>query len=409
MPSDHVPHTRAPGADIRPDTGPGGADDAGGVRGALPGERRIALRAIPLGDDGGVPSSDGAHPGAGPLPGGGRGASGAGHADGDPFRTARGRGDREGPNFDIEVPPRGYAWWYVDGVSDDGARAISAIGFIGSVFSPWFRWSRQADPANNCCLNVATYGPGGRFAMTDRGRAALGRSRDRLTIGPSSMHWTGRQLVIEVDEISSPPFVGRMRGTITVTPGGITDRELLLTPDGAHVWRPFAPASRIEVDLGARGQWSGHGYFDSNFGTRPLEEDFSYWTWGRYPVEGGSTCFYDTARRDGTDQGVAIRFDDDGTAAHTALPPKAALSPSRWRVRRETRADPGYAPRQVRPMLDAPFYARSVVRTRIGGYEATGVHEAIDFDRFKQPLLMPMLAVRVPRRPDWSWRGRGAA
>ena len=26
----------------------------------------------------------------------------------------------------------------------------------------------------------------------------------------------------------------------------------------------------------------GHGYFDANFGTRALEQDFDYWTWGRF-------------------------------------------------------------------------------------------------------------------------------
>jgi carotenoid 1,2-hydratase len=30
------------------------------------------------------------------------------------------------------------------------------------------------------------------------------------------------------------------------------------------------------------------------------------------------------------------------------------------------------------------------------------VHEALDLDRYKQPLLKPMLAVRVPRRKGWS-------
>jgi carotenoid 1,2-hydratase len=50
-------------------------------------------------------------------------------------------------------------------------------------------------------------------------------------------------------------------------------------------------------------------------------------------------------------------------------------------------------------MLDAPFYARSAVRTRLLGEEAVGVHEALDLDRFASPLLKPMLAVRVPRIP----------
>ena len=54
-----------------------------------------------------------------------------------PIRKACGRNDIERPKFDIDVKPNGYAWWYVDGISNDGNRAISIIGFIGSVFSPW--------------------------------------------------------------------------------------------------------------------------------------------------------------------------------------------------------------------------------------------------------------------------------
>jgi len=54
--------------------------------------------------------------------------------DGDTLREARGRGDLERPNFNLDVPPNGYAWWYVDGLSSDGKSAISLIGFIGSVF-----------------------------------------------------------------------------------------------------------------------------------------------------------------------------------------------------------------------------------------------------------------------------------
>jgi hypothetical protein len=76
----------------------------------------------------------------------GRDASGGGDPHGLPLRQARGRGDHERPCFDIDVPPDGYAWWYVDGISDDGERAISIIGFIGSVFSPWYRWSGRKNP-----------------------------------------------------------------------------------------------------------------------------------------------------------------------------------------------------------------------------------------------------------------------
>ncbi|MEM9966925.1 MAG: carotenoid 1,2-hydratase [Pseudomonadota bacterium] len=289
-------------------------------------------------------------------------------------------------------------------MSDDGTRAVSVIGFIGSVFSPWYAWSGRQRPANHCCINVATYGPGGRFAMTDRGEAALHTSADQLIVGPSSMTWTGNQLVIDINEISSLPLISRMRGQIIVTPSAITQVELPLTPDGGHVWRPFAPVSRISVALEAKGwQFDGHGYFDSNFGIRPLETDFSYWTWGRYPTKEGATCFYDATRRDGTSLETAMAFTPEGRARNISAPPRTRFNRSLWALYRETRADPGTKPRQIKPMLDAPFYNRAVVETQINGEITQGVHEALDLDRYASAWLKPMLAVRVPRRAKWRF------
>ena len=246
--------------------------------------------------------------------------------------------------------------------------------------------------------------------MTDRGEAALRQSETTLEIGPSKLHWDGARLVIDIDEISSLPIVGRVRGQVVVMPKGITGVELPLTDDGAHVWRPFAPTCDIAVNLEAPGgQWTGHGYFDANFGTRALEQDFRYWTWGRYPLHdggdgrSGSVCFYDVDRRDGASLGVGIAFDGDNRPSVFPPPPKARLANSLWQVRRQTRADQGYTPRQVQNMLDAPFYSRSTVRTCINGQETEGVHEALDLNRFAAPLIKAMLAFRVPRRAGWRF------
>lgn len=274
------------------------------------------------------------------------------------------------------------------------------------MFSPWYRWSGRRDPENHVCLNVATYGPGGRFTMTDRGRAALRQSESTLRIGPSSVHWDNGALRIDIDEVSGPPLISRVRGTIILRPKAVTPVDLPLTPDGAHVWRPFAPVADIDVALDAPGwQWTGHGYFDANFGTRALEEDFSFWTWGRYPTATGASCFYDATRLDGSNLATAIRFGTDGSASlQTDPPPLTPMRRSLWAVRRETRADAGAPqPRQVKAMLEAPFYSRSMVETRIDGETTVGVHEALDLHRFRSPLIKPMLAVRVPRRPGWSF------
>lgn len=266
------------------------------------------------------------------------------------------------------------------------------------MFSPWYRWYGRRDPANHVCINVALYGPGGRFTMTERGRRSLSLGRDFFRVGPSCLSWDGGQLIVDVDEISNP-ILSRVKGQIRLTPAAVTGVEMPLKPDGSHVWRPFAPTARIEVDLNRKGwQWQGHGYFDANFGTRALETDFSYWTWGRFPVDGGTMAFYDADRRDGTTLATGLRFGDDGSAEIVETPPPLTrFRRSLWMVKRETRADPGYRPRQVQAMLDAPFYSRSAIRTRIKGQETVGVHEALDLDRFASPLLKPMLAVRVPR------------
>ena len=239
--------------------------------------------------------------------------------------------------------------------------------------------------------------------MTDRGQQALRLSPDTLEIGPSKMHWTGAELVIDIDE-ATLPHPGRLQGRVTITPQALTSVELPLAADGSHIWRPFAPVSRIRVELNQTGwAWSGHGYFDANFGTAALEDDFRYWTWGRFPTAAGATCFYDAIRRDGSQLSVGARFDANGRATPIAPPPMARLRRSLWAVRRETRADAGYQPHQVKPMLDAPFYTRSVVRTRIDGAQTDGVHEALDLTRFANPLLKPLLALKVPRRAGWTF------
>ena len=390
--------------EFQPDADYANSDDAPSLRSDVSRKHGRAIRPDAARADSGSQPTNSPNLDSEPVSGRGRNAPGGGCANGDTLRPARGRGDLERPNFNVQVGPNGYAWWYVDGLSDCGTRAVSVIGFIGSVFSPWYRWSGRKNPQTHVCINVATYGRGGRFTMTDRGQSALRQTASRLEVGPSCMRWENDRLVIDICEVSSHPMISKIEGQIRVSPTAITGVELPLTPDGAHIWRPFAPRARIDVDIDRPGwKWSGEGYFDSNFGTRALEEDFSYWTWGRYPTGNGATCFYDATRLDGSELAAAFSFDEDGTAADIPLPPKVPLKRSLWAVKRETRGDTGTRARQMQNMLDAPFYSRSAVRTTLNGYETTGVHEALDLTRFRSPLLKPMLAVRVPRRRNWNF------
>ena len=65
-------------------------------------------------------------------------------------------------------------------IIQDFYKAISIIGFIGSVFSPWYYWSKRKDPQNHVCINVAMYGKGWRWTMTERGKQKLKRTQNTL-------------------------------------------------------------------------------------------------------------------------------------------------------------------------------------------------------------------------------------
>ncbi|MEM9010560.1 MAG: carotenoid 1,2-hydratase [Pseudomonadota bacterium] len=234
--------------------------------------------------------------------------------------------------------------------------------------------------------------------MTERGSRAVDRGAHHFAVGPSAMRWDQGSLCIEVAETSVPRLTP-LRGRIRLTPEAITADEVLLDAPGGHVWRPFAPHARIEVEFERPAwRWRGDGYFDANFGARAMERDFSYWTWTRARLGEGAAALYDVTRRDGSALSVALRFRPDGRVLQEAPPPPAAMPRSLWRVRQATRADAEAQPRRIQRMEDVPFYVRSGIRTRLFGEEADGVYEALDLDRFASPWVKLLLPFRMPRR-----------
>ncbi|MEO0681174.1 MAG: carotenoid 1,2-hydratase, partial [Pseudomonadota bacterium] len=182
----------------------------------------------------------------------------------------------------------------------------------------------------------------------------------------------------------------------------VTEIEAILDASGRQIWRPFAPRARIEVDFSDPAwRWSGEGYIDANFGVAMLEEDFSYWTWSRAPHGDGAVSFYDARRRDGSALELALRFSRDGTAEPVAPPPKARLPRGLWGVRRETRADAGTQPRTLHRLENAPFYTRSALTAQVYGETVTAMHEALNLDRFANPVVKSLLPWRMPRPPYW--------
>ena len=182
------------------------------------------------------------------------------------------------------VPPGGYAWWYVDALSDDGRlrphdhrlhrqRVLAVLRLRAPA--------RHGDPYHHCALNVALYGEGKRWAMTERGRSSLYRSRSSLIIGPSLLAWDGDALTIHIDEITAP-IPSSLRGVVRIYPKALTSRSFTLDPAGRHLWWPIAPSAHVQVAMEQpEMRWQGTGYLDTNAGDEPIEDAFQSWHWSR--------------------------------------------------------------------------------------------------------------------------------
>ena len=315
--------------------------------------------------------------------------------------------DFDQPRFDQPVAPRGYAWWYVDALSDDGRHGVTLIAFIGNVFSPYYAWARRrdaragrgTDPANHCALNVALYGATKRWSLTERGRNSLRRDATRLEIGSSALAWDGVTLTVSIDEITAP-IPSRLRGVVRVTPTPLFGRVFTLDAPGLHRWSPLGPRSHVEVEMEKPGlRWSGAGYFDTNDGDGPLEESFSVWDWSRAPLaDGGTGVLYDVTRRDGSNQTLAVRYDPAGSVEDVPVPPRVTLPKTAiWRIARDTHTDAPGGARVTKTLEDTPFYARSVLATELLGEPVTAMHESLSLDRFSAPWVQAMLPFRMPR------------
>jgi len=305
------------------------------------------------------------------------------------------------PQFDRRVAACGYAWWYVDALSDDGRHALAVIAMIGSAFSPYYAHARRrgpADPLDHSALNVALYGPGQRhWAMTERPASRVHREPADLEIGPSALRYEGDTLRLRIDERTAP-WPRALRGVVEVSPRAVLDEVYTLDAAATHRWRPIAPSARIRVRFDEPAMsWEGEAYWDSNDGDAPLESAFASWCWSRAHDASGATILYDVARRDGSRLSLALAADGRGTLAAIDPPREVSLPRTRWGIRRATRCDDGFTPRVSRTLEDGPFYARSVVRTRLTGREASAVHESLSLERFAAPWVRALLPVRMPR------------
>lgn len=305
------------------------------------------------------------------------------------------------PPFDTSIPNGGYIWWYLDALSDDGQRGLTIIAMLGSVFSPYYAYARQRgtpDPLNYCALNVALYGQGGkRWALTERGRGQVRTESNHLTIGPSSLHWDGHTLTIDIDEITVP-WPSRIRGQVILQTERLNPQAFDLDGQGRHRWWPLAPRARVTVDLERpQRRWSGTAYLDSNAGDEPLEQGFQRWDWSRAALDQGTAILYDVIRHDGQRHCLALDFTADNQAQPFNPPPRHRLPTTAvWRIQRGIQSES--LPHIVKTLEDTPFYTRSLVSAELRGQAITAVHESLSLQRFATHWVKWLLPFRMPRR-----------
>jgi carotenoid 1,2-hydratase len=284
-------------------------------------------------------------------------------------------------------------------VSEDGTQGLNIIGFVGSVFSPYYAYRRRkspVDPENYCSINLALYGRDRRWCMTERGRSQVSRRASAFIVGPSSMAWQDGSLIINVNEISAP-IPRRVVGEIRFTPKITNSRAEPLDADGRHFWRVVAPVAEVNVSLvQPRLCWKGSGYHDMNWGAEPLEKSFRQWTWSRALFGNSTAVLYDVELRGGGSKHLGLCFDKAGVH-NFDLPSNVNLDKTFWRMPRIIRSEGPAA--IVSTLEDAPFYSRSLIRSKLFGREALSVHESLSLDRFRMPIVQAMLPFRMPRRP----------
>jgi carotenoid 1,2-hydratase len=235
--------------------------------------------------------------------------------------------------------------------------------------------------------------------MTERGARQVARGAGGLAIGPSMMRWNGAALEIRIHERCAP-IPWPLRGQIRLFPMSMPKESFALDAAGRHVWTPIAPSARVEAVFASPDlRWSGVGYFDSNRGVEPLDAAFRDWTWSRVASGGTAIVLYDVQERRRAGRSLALKFSPTGEGVSIPAIPQRPLPASGWRIARRTRADPGCSVRVLRTLVDAPFYSRTLLETRVAGIEGRAIHESLDLDRFRAPWVQCLLPFRMPRIP----------
>jgi carotenoid 1,2-hydratase len=270
-------------------------------------------------------------------------------------------------------------------VSDDADLAVVVIAMVGNPFSPAYWWRRRrgaTDPLGYSAMNVAIYGRGtSAFSLYERPIRASDRSTSGIGIGRSVMAWHGDDLVIDLEERTTP-LGFPIRGRIVVRPEAAPSTVVQLDPGRLHQWWPVAPLCRIEVELTQPSlRFRGHGYHDANAGSVPLEATFSEWSWSRSRAGDSALLTYDVQVGSGPSLGHAYRIGRRGDFDVIDGLEKVDLGRSFWGLRRSARADRGASVGIRRSLEDGPFYSRALIDSTLAGRQVVAMHEHLSGER----------------------------
>lgn len=325
------------------------------------------------------------------------------------------------PYFDTRVAPGGYAWWYVDALSDDGERALVAIFFIGSVFSPSYarrlRRGEEARAEEHLAVNLALYerGKQGLWVMSEYGAAALGETSDeRLGLGRTVLERRAHGgLTIHLVERAAPFLLSlaglgaRVEGTIEIEPAcaPLPEVELSETEGFRHWWRVPVPRARVRARFSRPAlDFEGTGYHDINRGDSRLEHSFAHWSWARFHTDDRVVIMYATQDHEGAARGVLVDARDGASPAQRAPRelagrPEARTVKAGWGLTMPPGFTVGPLRCEAARRLDvAPFYARYLATLVEDGQPGPrGLGEYLDLDRFRPPGVQFLLRFKTRR------------
>ena len=310
-------------------------DDACGFRTGC--SRRRAARCTAAASHGWTASFQ--RPGArtqdpGALSGGGQHASGAGRADGgavgpDRRRRACSRTWLRPKSFRAG----GYAWWYVDALSDDGQHGMTMIAFIGSVFSPYYAFARRSGAGRSARPlrhQRRALRPGRQPLGDDRAAArrrpaarpdAFADRAEPTCVGRRrARHARRRDHGADALARSAAPSASFPTGRSRSRSSRWTKAAII----AGGRWRP-ARGSRSTLER-PRLRWRATGYFDMNRGDEPLEGGFADWQWcARRNCSDGAAILYEAQRRDGSRVDLAMSLRSERAACRGSSRRPSAL------------------------------------------------------------------------------------